>query len=47
MNDNNSTRLHALDNLRAIMMWLGVVLHVACIHLLAENVQRPVGGVEA
>ena len=22
-------RLHALDNLRALMMWLGIVLHVA------------------
>jgi len=27
-----STRLHALDNLRAVMMWLGVVLHVAALH---------------
>ncbi len=26
-------RLHALDNLRATMMWLGIVLHVAVIHL--------------
>ncbi len=25
-------RLHALDNLRAILMWLGIVLHVACIY---------------
>lgn len=25
-------RLHALDNLRATMMWLGVVLHVAALH---------------
>ena len=25
-------RLHALDNLRALMMWLGVVLHVVLIH---------------
>jgi glucans biosynthesis protein C len=25
-------RLHALDNLRALMMWLGIVLHVAVIH---------------
>ncbi|CAM3506678.1 acyltransferase family protein [Paracidovorax anthurii] len=26
-------RLHALDNLRAAMMWLGIVLHVAVIHM--------------
>ncbi len=26
-------RLHALDNLRALMMWLGIVLHVAVNHL--------------
>lgn len=26
-------RLHALDNLRATLMWLGIVLHVAVIHL--------------
>lgn len=26
-------RLHALDNLRATMMWLGIVLHVAVIHI--------------
>jgi hypothetical protein len=25
-------RLHALDNLRASMMWLGIVLYVAVIH---------------
>ena len=25
-------RLHALDNLRAILMWLGIVLHVAAIY---------------
>ncbi|MDB5860073.1 MAG: hypothetical protein JWQ76_3762 [Ramlibacter sp.] len=30
-------RLHALDNLRAIMMWLGVVLHVAAIHLAGPS----------
>ncbi|WP_298210275.1 acyltransferase family protein [Acidovorax sp.] len=28
-----STRLYALDNLRAAMMWLGIVLHVAVIHM--------------
>jgi glucan biosynthesis protein C len=27
-------RLHALDNLRALMMWLGIVLHVAVIHMV-------------
>ncbi|MFM9923956.1 acyltransferase family protein [Variovorax sp. H27-G14] len=26
-------RLHALDNLRALMMWLGIVLHVAINHV--------------
>lgn len=28
-----SERFHALDNLRAIMMWLGIVLHVAINHI--------------
>lgn len=28
-----SHRQHALDNLRALMMWLGIVLHVAANHL--------------
>src|SRR4051812_11636191 len=27
-----STRLHAFDNLRATMMWLGIVLHVCVNH---------------
>ena len=27
-------RLHALDSLRALMMWLGIVLHVAIIHMV-------------
>ncbi len=27
-------RLHALDNLRAVMMWLGIVLHVAVIYMV-------------
>lgn len=27
-------RLHALDNLRALMMWLGIVLHVSVIHMV-------------
>lgn len=26
-------RLHSLDNLRAVMMWLGIVLHVAVIYM--------------
>lgn len=31
--DNPTTeRLHALDNLRAVMMWLGIVLHVSVIY---------------
>lgn len=32
-----SNRIFALDNLRAIMMWLGIVLHVAIIHMHAPN----------
>lgn len=30
-------RLHSLDNLRAAMMWLGIVLHVAAIHMVGES----------
>ncbi|PWF48722.1 acyltransferase family protein [Massilia glaciei] len=30
---NQAGRLHALDNLRAVMMWLGIVLHVAVNHV--------------
>ena len=30
-------RLHALDNLRALMMWLGIVLHVAINHLTVDS----------
>lgn len=30
-------RLHALDNLRAVMMWLGIVLHVALNHLSQKS----------
>jgi glucans biosynthesis protein C len=33
-----SNRLHALDNLRALMMWLGIVLHVAVIYAATEVV---------
>jgi peptidoglycan/LPS O-acetylase OafA/YrhL len=32
-----SNRLHALDNLRAIMMWLGIVFHVAIIHIVGAS----------
>ena len=32
-NANTPQRLHALDNLRALMMWLGIVLHVAINHI--------------
>jgi glucan biosynthesis protein C len=35
---NPSTgRLYALDNLRALMMWLGVVLHTAAIYMVSHN----------
>jgi peptidoglycan/LPS O-acetylase OafA/YrhL len=30
-------RLHSLDNLRATMMWLGVVLHVASVHQVYQS----------
>ncbi len=30
-------RLYALDNLRALMMWLGVVLHVSVIHMVNDS----------
>lgn len=33
----NTERLYALDNLRAVMMWLGVVLHVAVIYMVAPS----------
>jgi len=29
----NRLRLHALDNLRGVMMWLGIVIHVAVMHM--------------
>lgn len=32
-----NNRVHALDNLRACMMWLGIVLHVAVNHLSAPS----------
>lgn len=31
-------RLYALDNLRALMMWLGIVLHVAVIHVVGDTI---------
>ena len=34
---NSTDRLHALDNLRACMMWLGIVLHVAAQHLVGDS----------
>ena len=30
-------RLYALDNLRALMMWLGIVLHVAAIYMTRDS----------
>lgn len=36
-NSHGSGRLHALDNLRAIMMWLGIVLHVCINHLVGPS----------
>lgn len=35
---NEHARLHALDNLRAIMMWLGIVLHVAILYTVTPGV---------
>ncbi len=29
-------RLHSIDNLRAVMMWLGIVLHVADLHITSH-----------
>lgn len=34
---NTPHRLHSLDNLRASMMWLGIVLHVSVNHLVGES----------
>src|SRR3954468_7766576 len=36
-NANTPQRLHALDNLRALMMWLRIVLHVAINHLTVDS----------
>ncbi|QNK70208.1 acyltransferase family protein [Variovorax sp. PAMC26660] len=40
-NANTPQRLHALDNLRALMMWLGIVLHVAINHLTLADSPLP------
>jgi glucans biosynthesis protein C len=37
MENRLATRLHALDNLRALMMWLGIVLHGAAIYIVRET----------
>lgn len=34
---NHPQRFHSLDNLRAIMMWLGIVLHVAVNHTVQQS----------
>ncbi|MGJ7527060.1 acyltransferase family protein [Variovorax sp. GB1P17] len=34
-------RLHALDNLRALMMWLGIVLHVSINHITLADSPLP------
>ncbi len=32
-----AARIHALDSLRALMMWLGIVLHVAILHTVGKT----------
>ncbi|TCS37843.1 dienelactone hydrolase [Paucimonas lemoignei] len=34
---NPTQRFHSLDNLRAVMMWLGIVLHVAVNHMVGKS----------
>jgi dienelactone hydrolase/fucose 4-O-acetylase-like acetyltransferase len=34
---NQTQRFHSLDNLRAVMMWLGIVLHVAVNHIVGKS----------
>lgn len=34
---SSTPRFHSLDNLRAIMMWLGIVLHVAVNHMVGKS----------
>lgn len=41
MSEAPAARLHALDNLRAIMMWLGIVLHAGAIYLAVESTPLP------
>ncbi len=36
-NHLSTERLYALDNLRAVMMWLGIVLHVAVIYMAGDS----------
>lgn len=38
---SSDQRLHALDNLRAIMMWLGIVLHAAAAYAVADQTPIP------
>ncbi len=38
MTAHSDVRLHALDNLRAALMWLGIVLHVAVNHITGPAV---------
>lgn len=33
----HADRLHSLNNLRALMMWLGIVLHLALNHMKAPT----------
>ncbi|MCA0213143.1 MAG: acyltransferase family protein [Proteobacteria bacterium] len=37
MQHASTDRLHALDNLRALMMWLGIVLHVSVSHMVNDS----------
>ena len=33
---SHGDRLYALDNLRALMMWLGIVVHVSVTHMVND-----------
>ena len=35
---NETKRYYALDNLRAVLMWLGVVIHVAVNHVQGDSI---------
>lgn len=37
MNPTPAARLHALDNLRAVMMWLGIVIHVIAMFTVGRS----------